>query len=236
MLERLSSDPIDELTWLNKLSLKHLKNYQIWHHRQVTMTRVSALPQEELAFLSKMMTKDAKNYHVWSYRQWLVQHFDLWPTATDPGTELPFIEALLKNDVRNNSAWNHRFYVLFGGERENNVSEEAFEKEIEFAKSKIDEAPQNASAWNYLKGVLKKRGGQADVNGLEDFAKTYADLEDVEGVKSSHAMDFLAGIWADKGERENAEKALTLLAERFDPIRKNYWEWRKGLLGVQVKT
>lgn len=66
----------------------------------------------------------------------------------------------------------------------------------------------------------------------------------MENVTSSHALDLLAEIYAneakqgdlgegggDKNKREeskrNAVKALELLAERYDPIRAGYWDWRK---------
>jgi protein farnesyltransferase/geranylgeranyltransferase type-1 subunit alpha len=94
-----------------------------------------------------MFTKDSKNYHVWTYRQWLVKRFDLWDT------ELPHIEILLRNDVRNNSAWNHRYYVVFGRHDGKSVPKpEVVNREIEFSKSAIWEAPQNPSPWNYLQG------------------------------------------------------------------------------------
>ena len=68
----------------------------------------------------------------------------------------------------------------------------------------------------------------------------------VEDITSSHALDLLAEIYAneaksvakqgngsegEKNRREeskrNAVKALELLAERYDPIRAGYWDWRK---------
>ena len=68
----------------------------------------------------------------------------------------------------------------------------------------------------------------------------------VENITSSHALDFLAEIYdneaksvakQDNGGKEekdkmekskrNAVKALELLAERYDPIRAAYWDWRK---------
>jgi len=53
-------------------------------------------------------------------------------------------------------------------------------------------------------------------------------------VRSSFALDFLAEVCAEdggEGKREDARRALDLLAERYDPIRRNYWEYRKSLLG-----
>jgi protein farnesyltransferase/geranylgeranyltransferase type-1 subunit alpha len=51
-------------------------------------------------------------------------------------------------------------------------------------------------------------------------------------VYSSHALDLLADIYAEeKDSKDEAEKALDLLATRYDPIRANYWNFRKSLLG-----
>ena len=69
---------------------------------------------------------------------------------------------------------------------------------------------------------------------MKCFAGEFADLDKADEVKSSHALDFLADIWAQEKEKEKAERALGLLAEKYDPIRKNYWEYRKGLLGKET--
>ena len=208
--------------------MQHLKNYQIWGHRQVIMSLLPSLPASELPFLAQILAKDAKNYHVWSYRQWLVRHFALWPTAQDPGPELPFIESLLMSDVRNNSAWNHRYFVLFGNEGGPVVSEKVYDEEVEYAKAKIALAPQNAAAWNYLKGVVRKQGNGA--KGLEEFALQFADPDREDQIRSSHALDLLADLWAQEKRKDDAARALDLLGEKYDPIRKNYWDYRKGLL------
>lgn len=242
--------------------MRHLKNYQIWHHRQVIMSMHPALPIDEIRFLELMLSKDAKNYHVWSYRQWLVARFDLWPqllatpavtsetTVTESqameqhhgdrggnergGSELDFTEHLLHHDVRNNSVWNHRFFVIFGRKEKGlEVPHEMCEHEVEFAKGKIELAPQNAAAWNYLKGVVAKMEG--DVQGLEEFAGRFADVDKADEVRSSHALDFLAGLWA-KSQAAKARKALDLLANRFDPIRKGYWEYRKESLPAEIEV
>ncbi|MCJ1317464.1 CAAX geranylgeranyltransferase alpha subunit [Xylographa vitiligo] len=229
VLRALNYDPVKELEWLNKVSLKHLKNYQIWHHRETIMSQIPTLPPGELSFLSRMLAKDAKNYHVWSYRQWLVAHFSLWATSPS-STELDFVEHLLLVDLRNNSAWNHRWFVVFGNPEHTSVPSETSQREIDFAKSKIREAPQNQSPWNYLKGVLRKNG--LAMGALGGFAEEFAG----EGreVRSSHALDFLAEMWSQGGEEDKrkAERALGLLADTYDPIRKNYWDYRKRLLAT----
>ncbi|KAI4226034.1 MAG: hypothetical protein L6R36_003480 [Xanthoria steineri] len=232
----LQDDILEELQWLDNLSLKHLKNYQIWHHRQTLMTRLDRIPPTELAFLAQMFAKDAKNYHVWSYRQWLVRRFALWDT------ELPYIESLLAADVRNNSAWNHRWFVLFGqhvdprsgkglDEVGHIVDEDLLDREVGYTEDKIRLAPQNQSPWNYLRGLLRKRGSLLE---CKAFAEEFVgDVEgEGEGCRSSHALDFFADCMAEEKKAEKAGKALELLAKRFDPIRRNYWNYRRGLLGL----
>ena len=200
------------------------------------MSRIPTLPPKEIPFLARMFAKDAKNYHIWSYRQWLVRHFSLW------GSELPYVESLLQADVRNNSAWNHRWFVVFGRftdpekhslkneSADAEVAPEVIEREIEYAKSAILTAPQNQSPWNYLRGVLQKQG--KGLVGIKPFVEQFASLEKEDDVRSSHALDFLADAYAEEQEKERSGKALELLARRYDPIRKNYWNYRRSLLGL----
>ena len=174
----------------------------------------------------EMFALDAKNYHVWSYRQWLVRHFGLW------ATELGDVEALLKADVRNNSAWNHRWFVVFGGPDGKGNGEGVVDREVGVAKEAIRLAPQNQSPWSYLRGVLRRSG--RGLGSERGFVEGFADLGRPEEVRSSFALDFLAEVCAEEGgegKREEARRALDLLAERYDPIRRNYWEYRKSLLG-----
>ena len=201
------------------------------------MTRIPTIPSTELSFLSEMFEKDSKNYHVWSYRQWLVRHFSLWDD------ELPYLESLLEEDVRNNSAWNHRWFVVFSRYVDPSkgtaadaaaikADPEIVERELEYAKAKIRLAPQNESPWNYLRGVVKKREGGLVV--LKGFAEEFADLRREDEVRSSHALNLLADVYAAEKEKEQAGKALELLARKYDPIRKNYWNYRRGLLGLKT--
>lgn len=200
------------------------------------MSHIPTLPSKELSFLARIFANDAKNYHVWSYRQWLVRHFSLWDS------ELPYIESLLQSDVRNNSAWNHRWFVIFArytnpekysiknDDVELVVEPEIVEQETEFTKTAILTAPQNQSPWNYLRALLRKQGkGFAP---MKAFAEQLADLEKEDEIRSSHALGFLADVYAEEQDKERSAKALELLALRYDPIRKNYWDYRRSLLGL----
>lgn len=117
----------DEIAWLNPTALRHLKNYQIWHHRQTIIDALGS-PDGEADFVAQMLEKDEKNYHVWSYRQWLVKRFDLF----DKPEELQWTESMIESDVRNNSAWNHRYYLVIGGREGKAPSEAVTQREIEY--------------------------------------------------------------------------------------------------------
>lgn len=129
-----------EISWLNPTALKHLKNYQIWQHRQMIISRLGD-PTGEPQFIDQMLKEDAKNYHVWSYRQWLVREFGLYKAGGEKneavewgwnGTkELQWIEKMISEDVRNNSAWNHRWFVVFGCVPEHKNDKAIVQREIE---------------------------------------------------------------------------------------------------------
>ncbi|KGO45026.1 Protein prenyltransferase, alpha subunit [Penicillium expansum] len=244
ILFSLEKDLNEELSWLNDVSLKYLKNYQIWHHRQVLLSSKAhfpTFPPKEANFLMEMFAQDSKNYHVWTYRHWLVRHFGLW----DQPRELEDVEFLLKADVRNNSAWNHRYMLRFGP-RDTSVpdagmvnagdpstvpsekgmlpvvDEDMIDGELKFAQEAILRAPENRSPWWYARGVLRAAG-----RGLGEWEKFAGGFVSEGAVKSSHAVEWLADVFAERiGKEEEAVKMLTMLKEQFDPIRKNYWDYR----------
>ncbi|KAJ5617677.1 hypothetical protein N7537_002791 [Penicillium hordei] len=244
ILFALEKDLDEELSWLNDVSLKYLKNYQIWHHRQVLLSSKAhfpTFPPKEADFLMEMFAQDSKNYHVWTYRHWLVRHFKLW----DQPRELEDVEFLLKADVRNNSAWNHRYMLRFGPRdtsvpdagmvnagdlstaptekgRLSVVDEDMIDGELKFAQEAILRAPENRSPWWYARGVLRAAG-----RGLGEWEEFVGGFVSEGAVKSSHAVEWLADIFAETVGREaDAVRMLTMLKEEFDPIRKNYWDYR----------
>lgn len=233
-----------ELSWLNRTALSNLKNYQIWHHRT---TLVDALDSSEgeRAFMDRMFALDAKNYHVWSYRQWLVRRFDWF---ADPD-ELAFTTRMLRADVRNNSVWNHRWFVVNGSSSSSSssfpssssspssqrgvevgVKNDASirQREIAFAQDAIRAAPQNESAWNYLRAIY--RATQTSLADLDAFVREFVG-DDGAPVRSSHALEVWSEILAcDEKTRGRAGEVLDRLGAEYDPLRANYWAYRKSLL------
>lgn len=140
----------DEIAWLNPTALKHLKNYQIWHHRHTIIDELGSC-EGEPEFINSMLELDSKNYHVWSYRQWLVKRFDLF----DKPEELEWTHSMIEEDVRNNSAWNHRYYLVVGG-REGKPSADLVEREIEY----VSVVPMSCSTILSLPGTPKQPSGK----------------------------------------------------------------------------
>lgn len=232
-----------EIAWLNEVALDNLKNYQIWHHRQLLLDHymplifaddaaVAALARSESAFLATMLAEDTKNYHVWSYRQYMVRKLGHWGPQ-----ELGAAQSLIEEDVRNNSAWSHRFFLVFQNpdastpgcgpvEHDPKVPEAVISREVNYAKEKMAPAPQNQSPWNYLRAVLAKAGRKLESEGAlaEGFVSGLGT--DEESVKSSHALDYLADVYAQQGDKDKARLCLQRLWEKWDPIREGYWKYR----------
>jgi protein farnesyltransferase/geranylgeranyltransferase type-1 subunit alpha len=112
-----------------------------------------------------------------------------------------------------------------------------------YTKQSISQAPNNASAWNYLRGVLD-RSGVAYVSEMK-FVEPYAGLPSSAGEESDvmdlenppppqgarlpcpAAIEFIADVYEkEPGRLEDARKLWTLLATQYDTIRKKYWEYR----------
>lgn len=248
------NSPLDvELKLMDTLAIEFLKTYQVWHHRRLLITALYASPtarsaaassagKAELAFITRALGTDTKNYHTWSYKQWLLAFFDdehMWEG------ELAFVEKLLEEDVRNNSAWHHRYFIVFGkGQAQRrNDREDLLKTELSYTKEQIAIAPNNSSAWNYLRGVLEVTN--TSFASLRDFIGAYTvsksplenqdvvDLENPVPGPNAHlpcvaALEFLADIYEKEGG-PSIQKAIPLwksLANEYDTMRKKYWEYR----------
>lgn len=98
------------------------------------------------------------------------------------------------------------------------------------AKKAVALAPQNQSPWNYLRGLSRRSKAHLPLHSLEDFCLQFSDPQNPDAVRSSHALDVLSEIYAQTDNHEKGAKVLDLLSTRYDPIRANYWNYRKRQL------
>jgi protein farnesyltransferase/geranylgeranyltransferase type-1 subunit alpha len=237
----LKLDIPEEVRWLNQVALANLKNYQIWHHRQLLLNyyystitdneaALKELARTETGFLKAILSRDTKNYHVWTYRNHLVTKLGLFNI-----NELLSTQNMIEDDLRNNSAWSHRFFLVFSDPKlvtddsqppKLHVPDDIVNREINYAKEKILLAPQNQSSWNYLHGVLKKVG--QPLAPQREFAEQFVKGlgTDDEELSSVHALELLAAIYAETGAPDKARLCLKRLAEKWDPIREGYWNYK----------
>ena len=248
--------PLDEeLELMDEFAEKHLKSYQVWHHRRLlvqrgaltlsTVPNTGKTPATELAFISRALTADAKNYQTWAYRQWVLSFFNQ-PALWDG--EMRYIDNMLEDDVRNNSVWHHRFFVVFASgvhvkdgeeiEDQDNV----VRRELDYTKEKIALAPNNASAWNYLRGVLQHSG--KPFSDLTEFVIPYAaplsaeenrperendSVVDLENPRPSEgadlpcvqAIEFLADIHESSGG-EQLSKAISVCFNKKNSLEEKF--------------
>lgn len=204
---------------------------------------ITRKPAPELTFITASLKVDAKNYHTWSHRQWLLAYFndeDLW------SGELDFVDLMLTQDVRNNSAWHHRFFVVFqSGLRDGETDRgRIIRRELtcvahffpcffvtdvwrgRYAKHSISLAANNASAWNYLRGIFDTN--HLPYSRVEDFVKLYAsagsedsskdlvDLENPPPAKGAElpcpaAIELLADIHEKAGGKDQILQATEVM-------------------------
>ena len=180
------------------------------------------LVKEEKIFTAFMIKQDSKNYHCWQHRQWLVNDFQQFDG------ELDYTEELLEDDIRNNSAWNHRYYII---ENTTGFDGSVLESEVKFTSHRIRLAPNNESAWNYLKGILAKVG----LNSMDSVQQMCEELnKTIESHRSPHLLAFMVDSIESrlsaqtKPDSELLNKGLKLceqLATKIDVIRKEYWNY-----------
>jgi protein farnesyltransferase/geranylgeranyltransferase type-1 subunit alpha len=181
---------------MDELCFQYMKYYQVWSHRKLllllpstlpaaiadTLSPIPPTPAHELTYLSRILSTDAKNYHTWAYRQWVLTYYgDTHPNLWEH--ELIATDLLIEDDVRNNSAWHHRFFISFASGAQSDVTD----RELAFVKSKISLAPNNLSAWNYLRGILDKFGIKYAT------LRTFAELYSVARVENGGATKVVEG-------------------------------------------
>ena len=244
LLKHLNSDLHEELSFIEHMIRDNPKNYQVnfsvpflisihkffdlkvWEHRRLIVER-SGFTAHELAFLSAVIKNDSKNYHAWQYRQWLLSTYSLWLD------ELKYVDELLDDDIRNNSAWNQRYFVIA---HTTGFKDEIIERELDYVEKRIESCPDNESAWNYLRGIVRFRSTNLNDQRVWNFCQNLYENKYQKDDFNSQQWRFLLAYMIellvddDRKEKEEENKKLIqqfceALALKIDPIRKKYWQY-----------
>ncbi|KAJ8639427.1 hypothetical protein MRB53_016121 [Persea americana] len=241
VLVAVGADLHDEMDFVEHVAENNSKNYQIWHHRRWLAEKLGAeAMRKELKFTQKILALDAKNYHAWSHRQWVLQVLGGWED------ELDYCQQLLEDDVYNNSAWNQRYFVitrspLLGG------LQASRESEVRYAADAIIANPENESPWRYLRGLYK-----GDNNSIVSNPEVSTVCLDVlkKNPYCVFALSLLLDLLcygfqprdefrrivessrnSDSGPLDHKlASTVCSILENVDPMRSNYWSWRKSNL------
>ncbi|WOL18885.1 hypothetical protein Cni_G27682 [Canna indica] len=245
VLESLNVDLHGERDFVDKIALQNSKNYQIWHHRRWLSQKLGPeAANNELEFTKQILALDAKNYHAWSHRQWVLQSLGGWEN------EFRFCCELLEDDSFNNSAWNQRYFVvtrspLLGG------LQAMRDSEVRYTAEAILANPHNESPWRYLRGLYKDNTDQLiSDNQVSELCLKVLKANSSYLFALSLLLDLLCYGFQPLEELCTAVKALRnsepgtadsnlattvcLILETMDPIRSNYWSWRRSNLPGQV--
>ncbi|KAH9301835.1 hypothetical protein KI387_013418 [Taxus chinensis] len=241
ILESLQNDLIEELNFIDGVSVGNYKNYQMWHHRRWVAERLgTVVTTSELKFTEKVLSLDAKNYHAWSHRQWALQALGGW------GDELEFCRKLLEDDIFNNSAWNQRYFVItkspfLGG------LQSMRDFEVSFCTEAILKNPENESPWRYLRGLYKGDNEAFVESPVSDvcirvlekkrdcvFALSLLlDLLSYGFQPTPDLIEILSTETSSNSDLKFTNLVCSML-EKVDPIRGQYWIWRRDNLPSHV--
>ncbi|XP_009344369.2 protein farnesyltransferase/geranylgeranyltransferase type-1 subunit alpha-like [Pyrus x bretschneideri] len=241
ILETLEADLQNELDFTDQIAQINSKNYQLWHHRRwVAEILGTNATSAELEFTKKILLGDAKNYHAWSHRQWVLKELGGWEN------ELDYCRELLEEDVFNNSAWNQRYFVITRSPLLGGLTAMR-ESEVSYTLKAIVAHPENESSWRYLRGLYKNDNWSwandpqiASVclkvlSANNDCIFALSTLLDLirHGFQASEelkdAVDAIRNSNLVEAESD-LTKTICSLLEKLDPIRVNYWNWRKSIL------
>lgn len=254
------------LTSFRLLLLLPLTSANGRHHRLLLLSHLSPEdPGKEIEFIHESLIPDAKNYHTWAYLHWLYCHFSSLGRISPErwASELVWCEEMLANDPRNNSAWGWRWFLRMAPKAGNSTTTtqdsvemekqaaqfaERAEAEIDFAIREIHRVPHNASAWNYLRGVIRcsatPRAGILPVlapylaasavaasgpeDGLSVWPVRQQALDGETPTPVPLALEFQADAVAEDGRLGDAAAIYGQLATDADKMRAAYWEMKRA--------
>lgn len=209
------------------------KNFHAWEHRRAiaNLNLNYCDADTELNLTENILELDPKNYHAWQHRQWTIQthkfsNFGLM------SSEMKFAEKMIQEDIRNNSAWNQRFFVI---KQRGKVDFIFVKNEFNYVINKVKIALDNESTWNYLRGLLSFFKELKKLPQYQEFVSFVENEFYEKKCVNRHLMAFIIDSkiemileLCESNELVQSQKVYqlcNLMAEKFDPIRRNYWKF-----------
>lgn len=179
-----------------------------------------------MKFIAEIIHADSKNYHAWQYRQWVLKTYSLW------SDELAFVDKLLGEDIRNNSAWNQRYFVIA---HTTGFRDEIVERELDYVEKRIEGYPDNESAWNYLRGIVRFRSLNLNDDRVWRFCQNlYQNQfrnEDLHRQQWRFLLAFMIDLLINDEREDKRQENQTMIKDlcqklisNVDPIRRKYWQ------------
>ena len=156
--------------------------------------------------------------------------------------ELEYITKIIKENPVNNSAWSYRYFII---NHTKDFNKETVEEEIYYAFDLIKEYKlDNEAPWVYIRGFLAKSAEEAEKS-VETSAKRilvteFPFIKEIcqkmleEYEEGAHGYRFINILLLDfliaEGLNTQAIDVIQKLATVYDPIRENYWNFRKNSL------
>lgn len=260
-MSQLPSLPATELPFLATMFSQDAKNYHVWSYRQWLVQHFSLWEDNpastELAYVEHLLDVDVRNNSAWNHRWFIVfgraekrrhervaaarkaasasnTHPAPGPTPTDADhdttlpppsiidRELTYTQTAISLAPQNPSPWNYLRGILRFTARPLSTQRAFAER---FANVDREDEVRSSHALDFLADVY---GTAASSSPAATGAKGTSGPAAGTDTPDDAGND---GEDKEKG-RAKAGKALELLARRYDPIRRNYWNWRRGLIGL----
>lgn len=253
-------DPSKELEFAARVLQEDSKNYNTWVYRQWVLSYFGGLPIQSDKSSSNVSDNDEQS------SSFAGKYPQIWEG------EGQYIAQMLQMDARNNSAWNHRYFCLFASKWVHSVEKdskakylcgdawkvgksekECLNNEISFTKDCIKMIPHNASAWNYLRGIVSLlKSTDSSVNPFAvatdlatNLLPTSEEVSQDPSVDAPPRSPPLALEWLlddieerlvsekdDVKKQELDQQAETIVSRLIvaDVIRKRYWRYRLTMI------
>ncbi|KAJ8687480.1 hypothetical protein QAD02_023274 [Eretmocerus hayati] len=184
-------------------------NYTVWQYRREILKELGIDLKDELKFIEVMIKCNFKNYQVWHHRRVIVE----W--MQDPGAELEFTCSILRKDAKNYHAWQYRQWVILTFNLDGN--------ELEYVEQLLSDDVYNNSAWNHryfiLNNTTKFEPGIIE----QEIDFTLDKISKV--LNNESAWNYLRG---------RAFELCADLAQKYDKIRRKYWEYMSKQISEKV--